>query len=196
VIRAGVLVSRRHWWCNRRGVRRATRQGETMVGRAVALSFLIAVIHLDAPLSAQRNMQETPLPPIGGQQTLFEQFADRLDLNGRTQRPEAEKIFTAAAAEALPVAQHMNQLRVRLVNAEIEGNAAEVKTIVEEYAGVAAQMAEMEADAFAKVYAMLTPAQQKRATQAFDIIAGVFVPIPSTLPARGGGGARGGRGGA
>jgi hypothetical protein len=147
-------------------------------------------------LSAQRmtGAQDPPPPPVGGPQTLFEQFANRLDLNGRTQRPQAEGIFTAAAAEALPVAQQMNQLRIRLVNAEIEGNAAEVQKILEEYTTVATRMAEMEAQAFANVFALLDQGQRRRATEAFHIIAGVFVPTPSTTPQRGTG-ARGGRGG-
>ena len=165
-----------------------------MLGRAVALSVLIAVMHTGAFAQRLTGAQDPPPPPIGGQQTLFEQFANRLDLNGRTQRPDAEKIFTATAAEALPVAQQMNQLRIRLVNAEIDGNAAEVKTILEEYTTVATRMAEMEAAAFATIYAMLTPGQQKRATEAFEIIAGVFVPAAATAPPRAGG-ARGGRGG-
>jgi hypothetical protein len=146
-------------------------------------------------LSAQRMMGGEPPPPaVGGPQTLFEQFANRLDLNGRTQRPQAEEIFTAAAAEALPVAQQMNQLRIRLVNAEIDNNAAEVQTILEEYTSVATRMAEMEAQAFAKVFALLDQGQRRRATDAFHIIAGVFVPTPSTTPQRGSG-VRGGRGG-
>jgi hypothetical protein len=118
------------------------------------------------------------VPPIGGPQTLFEQFADHLDLDRRTQFPEAEKIFTEASKLAPPVAQQMQQLRVRLVNAEIEKNEAEVKAILEGYRAAAARMAEIEAQVFAKVYALLRPNQVNRATEAFAIVAGVFIPPP------------------
>jgi hypothetical protein len=163
----------------------------------VLLAVVVASLGSADRLSAQRmrGANEPPPPAIGGPQTLFERFADRLDLNGRTQRPEAEQIFTAAADEALPVAQQMNQLRVRLVNAEIDGNSAEARTILEEYTKVATHMAEIEAQAFAKVFAMLDAGQKKRAAEAFHIIAGLFVPNPQTTPARGGGRAGRGRGG-
>jgi hypothetical protein len=161
----------------------------------VLLTVVVASAAAAVSLSAQRMMgaQDPPPPAVGGPQTLFEQFARRLDLDGRTQRPQAEDIFTAAAADALPVAQQMNQLRIRLVNAEIEGNAAEAQKILEEYTQVATRMAEMEAQAFAKVFAILDAGQRKRATEAFQLIAGVFVPSPAAAPARGG--ARSSRGG-
>ena len=156
----------------------------------VLVTVVMALAVATWELSAQRMMGgEPPPPPVGGPQTLFEQFADRLDLDGRTQRPQAEEIFTAAAADALPVAQQMNQLRIRLVNAEIEGNAAEVQTILKEYTDVATRMAEMEAQAFAKVFATLDADQRERSTEAFHLIAGVFVPNAATA-------ARGGRRGA
>jgi hypothetical protein len=157
----------------------------------------IASLCMAGSVLAQRisGPQELPPPPVGGPQTLFEQFASRLGLNGRTQRPQSEQIFTAAAAKALPVAQQMNQLRIRLVNAEIEGNATEVREILDEYIVVAARMAEMEAHAFAKVFALLDDGQQKRAPDAFQLIAGVFVPSASMAPPAGVSGSRSGRGG-
>jgi hypothetical protein len=122
--------------------------------------------------------QEFPPPSIGGTQTPFEQFADRLDLDRRTQFQEAEKIFVDASRQAPPIAQQMQQLRVRLVNAEIERNDAEIKTVLSEYRAVAARMAELEAQTFAKVHALLKPNQTKNATEAFALIAGVFIPPP------------------
>jgi hypothetical protein len=147
----------------------------------VALAVLAATA-----LSAQ-NAGETPLPPIGVPPTLFEQFADRLNLDRRTQFPEAERIFTEASRLAPPIAQRMQQLRIRLVNAEIEKNESDVKLILAEYRVVAARMAVLEAETFAKVYALLKPNQVNHATEAFAIVAGVFIPPPpasSRVPRR------------
>ena len=141
---------------------------------------LIAVIVTAVALSAQGG--ETT-PPIGGPQTLFEQFGRRLDLDRRTQFPEAEKLFTDASRVAAPIAQQMQQLRVRLVNAEIDKNDAEIKAILPEYRAAAAHMADLEAQTFAKVYALLRPNQVNHATEAFAIVAGVFIP-PSPPAAR------------
>ena len=136
---------------------------------------LIAVIVVAVALSAQGG--ETT-PPIGGPQTLFEQFGRRLDLDRRTQFPEAEKIFTDASRLAAPIAQQMQQLRIRLINAAIGKNDAEIKTILPEYRMAAARMADVEAQAFAKVYALLRPNQVNHATEAFGLVAGVFIPPP------------------
>jgi hypothetical protein len=151
-----------------------------MFWKVLALSLMTA-----ASASAQRmtGAQESA-PPIGLPQTLFEQFASRLRLDGRTQRPQAEEIFTAAAREALPVAQQMNQHRIQLVNAEIGGNPADAQAAIDAYTAAAARMAEIEAQAFGKVYALLTPDQHNRTAEAFQIMAGVFIPSPA--PARGG----------
>jgi hypothetical protein len=122
--------------------------------------------------------RELPAPSIGGTQTPFEQFARKLDLDHRTQFTEAEKIFIDASRQAPPIAQQIQQLRVRLVNAEIDKNDAEIKAILPEYRAVAVRMAELEAQTFAKVYALLKPNQTKNATEAFALIAGVFIPPP------------------
>jgi hypothetical protein len=140
---------------------------------------LFLVVVAATIVSAQgRGGQEFPPPSIGGTQTPFEQFADKLDLDRRTQFPEAEKIFVEASRQAPPIAQQIQQLRVRLVNAEIEKNDADVNAILSEYRAVAAQMAALEAQTFAKVHALLKPNQTKNATEAFGLIAGVFIPPP------------------
>lgn len=139
---------------------------------------LVLTILATAALSAQGGGRETPLPPIGGSQTPFEQFAHRLDLDRKTQFLEAEKIFTDASRQAPPIAQQMQQLRIRLVNAEIDRNDAEIKATLADYRIVAARMAELEAQAFAKVYALLKPNQAAHATEAFALVAGIFIPPP------------------
>ena len=54
--------------------------------------------------------------------------------------------------------------------------------MLDQYAGVAAQMTAIETKAFGKVYALLNPNQQSKAPAAFELMAGMF------------GGAPGGRG--
>ena len=136
---------------------------------------LISVFAAATVLSAQGGSMP---PPSNGPQTLFEQFGHRLDLDRRTQFPEAEKLFTDASRLATPIAQQMQQLRVRLVNAEIDKNDAEIKAILPEYRTAAARMADLEAQTFAKVYALLRPNQVNHATEAFAMVAGVFIPPP------------------
>lgn len=145
--------------------------------------LLVLAFAATAAASAQAAQEggggrEMPPPAIGAPQTLFEQFARRLDLDRRTQFPEAEKIFTDASRLAPPIAQQLQQLRVRLVNAAIEKNDAEIKAILIDYRAAAARMAELEAQTFAKVYTLLKPNQTKHATEAFALIAGVFIPPP------------------
>jgi hypothetical protein len=119
--------------------------------------------------------------------TPFEQFADRLKLDAKTQLPAVEQIFTEAQKEAAPVGQQMLQLRQRLINLALENKAEEMKPVQDAYAASAATMAGIEARVFAKVYATLKPNQQSSASQAFAIMAGIFQPAAPR------GGARGGR---
>jgi hypothetical protein len=92
------------------------------------------------------------------------------------------------AKEAVPVAQEMLRTRQVLVNAELGSKPDEVKAALETYSAAAAKMAALEAQAFAKIYALLKPNQQSRAPQAFTLMAGIFVPPapPAPRPGRGG----------
>jgi hypothetical protein len=122
---------------------------------------------------------------INAPRTIPQQFASKLKLD-REQSPAVDQILTAAAAEAAPHAQEMLQLRQRLLNAARANRADEVKAAQAAYAAAAAKVAALEASAFAKVYALLKPNQQKEAPEAFALIAGLFsTPAPA-------GGARGG----
>ena len=145
----------------------------------------------NAPISSGMGSDDTGAPRIGLQQrNLYEQFADRLKLDSKTQVPAVEQILAEAAREAAPVGQQMLQLRQQLVNMALENKPADMKPVVDGYAVAAAKMAGIEARAFAKVYAMLKPNQQSSASQAFAIMAGMFQP-----PAPRGPGGRGARGG-
>jgi hypothetical protein len=127
---------------------------------------------------------------IDGPRTIPQQFASKLKLD-KTQGPAVDQILIAAAAEAAPSAQQMLQARQRILNASRANLADEVKAAENAYATAAAKVAGIEQAAFAKVYGLLKPNQQKEAPQAFALMAGLFSnPPPAT-----GGGMRGPAGG-
>jgi hypothetical protein len=163
-----------------------------MLWRVLAL-VLLAVTTTAAQRGggALMGARETA-PEIGRTLSFYEQLADLLDLDARTQVPEAEKILTVAAEQAGPVARQMQQLRIQLVNAEIGGAPDDAKKALEAYLESAVRMAEIEADAFTRLRALLKPSQEKRLDEAFAIMAGIFIPPPppaGTPAGRRGGGA-------
>jgi hypothetical protein len=127
---------------------------------------------------------------IDGPRTIPQQFASKLKLD-KTQSPAVDQILSAASADASPFAQQMMQARQRMLNASRANLPDEVKAAQTAYATAAAKVAGVEQAAFAKVFALLKPNQQKEAPQAFALIAGLF----SNPPAAGGGGMRGPGGG-
>jgi hypothetical protein len=134
---------------------------------------------------AERN---NAAPTIGRPKTLFEQFTEQLRLDGKTQAPAAEEIIVGYAKESGPIAQEMLRTRQVLVNAELANRPEDIKSALDAYTAAAAKMATLEAQAFAKVYALLKPNQQSRAPDAFKIMAGIFIPPgpPAPRPGRGG----------
>lgn len=122
---------------------------------------------------------------IGGPRTIPQQFAAKLKLD-KTQAPAVDQILTAAATQAAPHATQLLQIRQRMLNALHANREDEVKAAQEAYASAAADIARIETAAFAKVYALLKPNQQKEAPQAFTLLAGLF-----SNPPAGGGPARG-----
>ena len=88
----------------------------------------------------------------------------------------------------------MDDRRAKIAGALIDGKPAdEVNKLTADYATVAAQMTKVEADAFAKIYALLKPNQQAKADQAFELMAGMFSggPRPRGPGGMGGGAGRG-----
>jgi len=95
--------------------------------------------------------------------------------------------------KAAPTRDLLTKGRVVIANA-ITGKAGqdEVKKMLDEYAAVSATMTGIEADVFAKIYALLKPNQQSKAPQAFELLAGMF---DGGGMQGGGGRGRGGQGG-
>lgn len=124
--------------------------------------------------------------------TIPQQVAVKLKLD-RTQQPDVDALLVAAAAEAARPTNEMLLARQRLLNALRAGNADEASAAESAYAVAAAAGVTVEAGAFARVYALLKPNQQKAAPEAFALMAGLF-SNPRT-PGAGGGGRPGGPGG-
>jgi Spy/CpxP family protein refolding chaperone len=121
-------------------------------------------------------------------QSKLDIFCDKLKLKS-DQKSQVETIFSAANEKAVPVRDQLNKGRQVIAQAILaKASDADVNKLLAEYATVSAQMTGIEADAFAKVYALLKPNQQAKAGPAFELMAGMF------YPASGGGRTGGGRG--
>ena len=101
------------------------------------------------------------------------------------QRDTEQTIFMAALEESKPLGEQIMKARDEIAEAMIAGKSEDdIKKMLDEYVGLAAQMTGIETKAFAKVYALLKPNQQPKAPAAFEIMYGMF-------GARTGGGSRG-----
>jgi len=118
--------------------------------------------------------------------TPFEQFAEKLKLDQKTQLPAVQEIFLSAQKEANPIGVEMLQLRQKLLNVDLGNTTDDRKAVLDAYAAAAIKMSGVESRTFAKVYEMLNPSQQGNAAQAFALLTGFFQPTV-------GGGGRGGR---
>ena len=140
--------------------------------------------------AAQRGPGGVESSVMGGEGaralTPFEEFADRLKLDQKTQVPAVLELFNAAASGAAPIGVELLQLRQKLLNLELQGQTAEMKPVLEAITVASAKMSRIEATTFAKVYALLKPNQQSRAPQAFAQMAGFFQSTPSGRGGRGG----------
>ena len=161
---------------------------------------LIATLLVTAPLAAQRGGGgfggggggfsgggSGPAEPAA-----FTKLTLDLDLDKKTQVPNALKLFEAAQKEAAPVATEMVNLRQQMLNADMDAAGDTLKSVSAAHTVAATKMITIEAHLFSEIYAMLKPDQQKKAPKAFDDFAGAF--RVSGAPARGGFGARGGAG--
>jgi Spy/CpxP family protein refolding chaperone len=117
----------------------------------------------------------------------LEQFADKLKLT-KEQKQDLQGVLTDAFKEAAPLRDQMDQGRVAIAGAMIEGKSADdLKKLSDDYTILAAQMTGIEAKTFGKIYESLKPNQQPKAGQAFELLVAVLEPA-------GGGGRAGGRG--
>ena len=111
---------------------------------------------------------------VAPRQTKGEQLREKLGLN-KEQQEEAQKILIAASRDAGPIRGQMENARVQIAGALIEGKSEdEVKKALAAYAAAAARMTSLEAQVFAEIYATLKPKQQAKAGQGFDVLSGIF----------------------
>ncbi|MFY9724375.1 MAG: hypothetical protein WAJ87_02715 [Bryobacteraceae bacterium] len=113
--------------------------------------------------------------PSGGmlaqRQNQLDQFADRLKLN-KQQRAEAETILDAAREAMAPAQQKLLEARRNLAAALIGGQPDDaIDQLTKTYTSLSAQTKAVEANAFAKICALLKPNQQSRAVQNFGLMA-------------------------
>lgn len=115
----------------------------------------------------------------------FDQMADKLKLN-KDQKDQAQTIMDAGREAATPLRESLGKARLGIADALVNGKGDdEVKKAEDAYTAEVAKMTGLEAKTFAKIYALLKPNQQSKATQAWELMADIF--------SAGGRGAGGGR---
>ncbi len=168
-----------------------------MLGKLLAAGLLASLAFAQGGRSRGGGMggDESGMPEIRrAQPTKAQVLADKLKLD-KDQRQELQNILMAAVEEVNPLRNQMGQARVQMAGALIEGKGeGAIKQAQDAYGALAAQLAGVEAKTFAKVYALLKPNQQSRATQNYDLLAELFEQSGGRGRGASGGGAGQGRG--
>jgi Spy/CpxP family protein refolding chaperone len=126
-------------------------------------SRIALVTLLGATLTAGALLADvTPLHRQGARANVLDRMSSALNLTDQ-QRQQARAIFDSERAAARSVRVQLRQDRKALQAAIQAGKpAAEVQQIARAEGPVLGNLAAMRADAFAKFYAVLTPAQQQK----------------------------------
>jgi hypothetical protein len=123
-------------------------------------------------------------------ETKADQMIARLKLN-KDQQSEFLTILESTAKDSAPVLQQVQQSRQTLANALINGKSdAELEPFAKAVSEAQFAMTGVEVRAFQRIVALLKPNQVAKAPEAFDLMAGIFMPQRA---GGGGGGRRGGR---
>jgi Spy/CpxP family protein refolding chaperone len=123
---------------------------------------------------------------LAQRQSQLDQFADKLKLN-KEQRPQAETIMDAAREAMGPAQQKLIEARKNLAAALIGGQSGDaIDKLTKTYASLSAQTKMLEANAFAKICALLKPNQQSKAVQNFGLMAQLVESGQMGGPAGGG----------
>jgi len=142
----------------------------------------------NAPIQSGMGNDDTGAPKVSLDEPLpGEKMIDRLKLDDKTQAPDVRLLLMDSSRDAIPVAQKLLDIRVRLGNLALQNKVDEMPAAADAYAAAATEMTAIEARAFTKIYAMLKPNQQPNAAPAFAIMAGMFQPPPGRGGQRGGG---------
>ena len=106
----------------------------------------------------------------------FDVIADKLKLS-KEQKEQATNIFNAAQEAATPLVEQIATGRNRITGAIVQNqnSGPEFDKLIAAYTGVMAQMTDIEATAYGKLYAILKPNQQSKAPQVFaEQMSGLF----------------------
>jgi Spy/CpxP family protein refolding chaperone len=113
--------------------------------------------------------------PRQQRQSKADQIADKLKLN-KDQKEQVATIMDAAREESSSLREQLPKARLELADAMLNAKGEEeIKKARDAYAVLVAQMTGIEAKAFGKIYALLKPNQQAKASQAWDLMADIFV---------------------
>ena len=121
--------------------------------------------------------------PRGQRQSKQDLLFEKLKLS-KEQKEQAQQILSTTMEKAATVRDQLAKGRHVIAGALIDKRSDDdIKKLFNDYTTVSAQMTSFEAEAFGKIYAILKPNQQSKASQAFELMAGMFA-----------GGGRGGEG--
>jgi hypothetical protein len=152
------------------------------------VSIVAILLFCLVPVAHGRQDRGSPPPNAVIDPTPFEQFVDKLKLDPKKQLPEVQKIFLAAAKEAVPISQDLLRLRAQMV--EFEGKPDQLAPVKEAFTAASSRMVAAELKAFRQVQELLKPDQLSKSGEAFVLMAGIFNPPTPRAPRapRGGGG--------
>jgi protein CpxP len=142
-------------------------------GTIAALASGMIFAQASGPSSQQ------PQPPVQHRQwnrgQMFDRMATKLNLTD-DQKQQAKSIMGSAHESAKPVRDQLRQDRLALKDAVKAGKSdAEIDQISANLGRDTAQMTAIRTKAFAKVYALLTPAQRTQADQMHGHARGMFL---------------------
>ena len=105
-----------------------------------------------------------------------EQVANRLKLSS-DQKTEYNSILQTTWKDAAPIVQQVLKSHQDLANAMLNGKSeAEVAPLNQALSDAEFQMTGVEVKTFQKIIALLKPNQLSKAPEAFDLMAGIFLP--------------------
>jgi hypothetical protein len=161
-----------------------------MVGRLILAALLAAGLLAAQGKGGSKGGGSNNMGPSMGParaQSKLDQIADKLKLN-KEQKDELQSIMNGALEAAGPLNQQIQNGRQQIAGAMVNGKDSgdDYTKLIGAYTAVLAQMDTLESTAYAKIYALLKPNQQKNGEQVFtELMAGIFMQ-----GGRGGGGRR------
>jgi len=106
----------------------------------------------------------------------MEKFVSKLKLDENKQVPPAERVFAAGMTQAKAYGQELNDQRRHLLTAELAGNETDRKLAFDAYLEASRKIAAIEASFMSRIFVDLKPDQRKKTVDAFDLLAGIFLP--------------------